>query len=141
MIAETLVVDCSVAAAWLLPEALRPQARRLVELVNAGELSLIAPDLILAEFASLIAKRARRKEISIPAARDVFNQMQRSVLHLFDTPPLLGPALELALRHHLSLWDCVYLALAAQQNCSVITADQRLFRDHSPRHPAIQLLS
>ena len=34
----------------------------------------------------------------------------------------------------------VYLALALEHGCPLITADRRLFRGHSPRHPAIRLL-
>ena len=138
---ETLVVDCSVAAAWMFAGKLRAQARLLIEQVNSGELALIAPDLILAEFASLVTKRVRRKQLSAPEARDLFQHMRHSALFLFESRLLLPAALDLALQHHLSLWDCVYLALAAEKNCPLITADRRLLRGYTPRHPAIRLLS
>ena len=53
--------------------------------------------------------------------------------------PCFG-CLRLALPNQISLWDCVYLALAIEQDCSLITADRRLFRGNAPRHPAIRLL-
>src|SRR5258708_13028164 len=49
---ETFVLDCSVAAKWVLPEPDRTPALRLFERYASGEISLIAPDLLLAEFAS-----------------------------------------------------------------------------------------
>jgi len=36
-------------------------------------------------------------------------------------------ALDLALNNQMSLWDCVYLALAIEHDCPLITADRRLF--------------
>src|SRR5436853_3268903 len=112
---ETLVVDCSVAAKWVLPEPDRALARRWLDRYASGEVSLIAPYLLLAEFASLLAKRTRRKEISASQAQTAFDLISRVAPRLFDTRPLLPHALQLALRYGLSLWDCVYLALAAQR--------------------------
>jgi predicted nucleic acid-binding protein len=65
---------------------------------------LIAPDLLLAEFAGLMAKCAPR---------------------LFDMRPQLPRALDLSLQYRLSLWDCVSLALALEHDCPVLTADRR----------------
>jgi hypothetical protein len=60
-----------------------------------------------------------------------FRLMEKSELHLFETRPLLGHALNIALHNQMSLWDCVYLALAAR-NCAFVVADH-LFRGHSAR--------
>jgi predicted nucleic acid-binding protein len=65
--------------------------------------------------------------------------MELSVLQLFATRPLLSRALELALHYQMSLWDCVYLALAIEHDCPLITADRRLFKGR--RHPNIRLLA
>jgi predicted nucleic acid-binding protein len=56
---------------------------------------------------------------------------------LFDTRSLLPRALQLSLDHQLSLWDCVYLALALEHACPVVTADRRLFRAGVARHRSI----
>ena len=58
---EYLVVDCSVAAKWILPEPGRDAALHLLNEYEAGEIILIAPDLLLAEFASLPGKALSRK--------------------------------------------------------------------------------
>jgi predicted nucleic acid-binding protein len=137
---EMLVVDCSVAAKWALAEPGEIDAFRLLDEQARGERSLIAPDLLLMEFASLIAKRTGRKQMSATQATQAFRLMEESELRLFETRPLLGRALDLALNNQMSLWDCVYLALAIQHNCPMVTADRRLFRGASGRHPAIRLL-
>lgn len=136
---DTLVVDCSVAAKWVLPEAHRGSAMRLLERWTSGEIALIAPDLLLAEFASLMAKRSRRKQLSVAQATQGFQLMERCAPRLYDTRPRLGPALEIALKYHLSLWDSVYIALAIEHDCPLITADKRLHRG-APRHPRIRML-
>lgn len=137
---EYLVVDCSVAAKWILPEPDRDGALRLLKEYEAGEILLIAPDLLLAEFASLLGKRCRRKEISASDADRAFDLMQRCAPRLLDMGSRIRRALSIALQHHLSLWDCVYIDLAIEHGCSVVTADKRLFRGATARHAALQLL-
>jgi predicted nucleic acid-binding protein len=137
---ETFVVDCSVAAKWMLPEPGRAPALELFRRYSTGEILLLAPDLLLAEFASLLAKRKRRKMLSAEQAHHAFALMERYAPRLFDTRPRLSMALDLSLRHHLSLWDCVYLALAAEYDCPALTSDQRLFRAGTGRHPSLQLV-
>ncbi len=40
--------------------------------------------------------------------------------------PLLPLALEIAIAIGHSIYDCIYLALADQEDCRVVTADRRL---------------
>jgi len=111
-----------------LPEPGRDAALLLPKQYETGEILLFAPDLILAEFASLLAKRTRRKEISAREAGYAFDLMQRFAPRLFDARSRIQSALSIALDRHLSFWDCVYIDLAIEHGCSVLTADKRLFR-------------
>ena len=113
----------------------------MLEEEKSGRVILIAPDLLLTEFASLIAKRVRRKQMLATEANDAFRLLEEYAAILFETRLLLGAALELALDRHASLWDCVYLALAVAHDCPLMTADRRLFRGGLRRHPAIKLLA
>jgi len=113
---------------------------RLFERYAAGEVLLIAPDILLAEFASLVAKRHRRKQISAKQAHEAFSLMTKCAPRLFDMRPRLFRALDLSLRFQLSLWDCVYLALALEHNCPVLTADLRLFRAGKSGHPSVRMV-
>ena len=134
-----LVADCSVVTKWILPESGSDRALQLLEQYEIGELSLIAPDLLLAEFASLLAKRNRRKEISADQAIQALSLIERCSVKLLDMRSQLRHALDLSLHYQLSLWDCVYLALEEEYNCPLITADQRLFRG-AARHSLFKLL-
>jgi predicted nucleic acid-binding protein len=94
---ETFVVDCSVAAKWVLPEPGDLEALRLLGKEQSGEVSLMAPHLLLVEFASLLARKVRRKQVSAEQAREGFQLMKHFAPRLFETVPLLGAALDLAL--------------------------------------------
>src|ERR1017187_4035230 len=135
---DTFVLDCSVAAKWVLPEPGRAPALELFERYASGQVLLIAPDILLAEFASLVAKRNRRKQISAGQAHDAFSLMTKSATKLVYTRPRLSRTLELSLRRQLSLWVCVYLALALEPDCPFLTADLRLFRAGRSRHPCVR---
>ncbi len=106
---DIYVLDCSVAAKWVLPEPGRASALELFERYVSGGLLLIAPDLLLAEFASLVSKRNRRKQISRTQAYEAFVLMSNCAPRLYETGPRLPRALDLSLEHGLSLWDSVYL--------------------------------
>ena len=137
---ETFVLDCSVAAKWVFPEPDRAPALGWFDRYVSGEVLLIAPDLLLAEFASLAGKRNRRKEISGDQAREAFSLMTKCAPRLFDMRPRLFRALDLSVRYQLPVWDCVYLALALERDCPVLTADVRQFRGGRGRHPFIQMV-
>lgn len=139
--AETLVVDCSVAPKWVLQESGRAEALGLLDEQESGNILLIAPDLLLTEFAGLIAKRTRRKQMPAAHGHHAFRLMEQSELRLFETRQLLGHALDIAINGQVSLWDSVYLALAIEHNCPLVIADRRLFRGKCGRHPAIRLLA
>jgi len=100
---DTFVLDCSVAAKWVLPEPDRGPALGWFERHASGEVLLIAPDILLAEFASLVAKRNRRKQISAEQAREAFSLMVKFAPRLFDMRPRLFAALEMSLQCQLSL--------------------------------------
>lgn len=59
---------------------------------------------------------------------------------LVDEPGQLRAAFELSVLHRLSFWDSIYLALAIDKRCDIVTADRR-FRTGAGRHyPFVILL-
>ena len=105
------VVDASVAIKWLVDEPLSAQAARLLD----DDLPLAAPELIYAEAANALWAIARRGRI---VAADV-----REALDLLADAPLTVLAADL---DH-PVYDCLYLALALQEQRPVITADRRFY--------------
>jgi len=79
-------------------------------------------------------------QISAAQAYEAYALMTRCAPRLFDMRPRLLRALDLSVRHQISLWDCIYLALALEYDCPMLTADGRLFRAGRGRHPSIRLV-
>ena len=117
-----LTVDASIVVKWFVAEELSGEARLLL----AHRLDLHAPDLLLAEFASTIWKKARRREIQDPQPYfDELADLPGTVtLHASDT--LISRAAQLAVEVDHPVYDCLYLACAESTGSVLVTADQRL---------------
>lgn len=59
-------------------------------------------------------------------AREMLLTLRAFPIRTYAMFPLLPLALEIAMTIGHSVYDCVYLALADEENCPVITADRRL---------------
>lgn len=128
-----LVIDASVAVKWVVEEpgtsealALRRKAR------------LIAPELLIAECANILWKKARRKELTAEEARIAARLLQAAEFELLPTRALLEKATRLAMDLDHPASDCLYLALAVDQNCPLVTADERLLQRLSQAHQPLR---
>jgi predicted nucleic acid-binding protein len=128
-----LVVDASVAVKWFLPERLSAHARRVL----ATEHELLAPELIWAELGNALWKKHRRRELDQHTASRLLRDFSRVPIEFHPTARWTAAALELAARQGITVYDALYLALAAGHGCRVLTADRRLLeacRDGGIRH-------
>jgi predicted nucleic acid-binding protein len=117
------VIDASVAAQWYFPGRLTAHADALL----AGNCDLLAPDLLYLEIAELLARRVRLGEIDEEGARAVLAELRQVPFEWTPVSTLVPAAMGLALRADLRLFDSVYLALAMQADCSLVTADRKLY--------------
>lgn len=117
------VVDASVAVKWYLPELHSERA----EAVLADSGALLAPDHLYLEVASVLWQRALQGEIDAAAAGEIVAELRKVPIELRHTTELVADALALALESGCTLEDCLYLALAVQASCPVVTADRRLY--------------
>jgi len=136
----TAVIDASVAAKWLFMEPDSDIAHGLLEGVNKGQVTLIAPDLLLAEVGSMLWKRVLREGVSFVDATAQYARLKRVRLGLVGIKGLVDSALLLALRQRHQIYDCLYLALALEAGCDLITADEKMCRTFSPDFPQVRLL-
>lgn len=118
---NTLVIDASIAIKWVVEEdgtelalALRQQAR------------LMAPDLLVPECANILWKKVQRKELSRDEALFAARLLQSAEIELVPARALLEVTTHLAIKLDHPAYDCLYLALAAENDCRFITADERL---------------
>jgi predicted nucleic acid-binding protein len=92
------------------------------------------------EVASTISERCRRKLLSAAEGNAAYRAFALRRPRLVDSASQVNQALTLSVRHHISIWDSTYLALAIDQKADLITADQRFHRAASRRYPFAKLL-
>jgi predicted nucleic acid-binding protein len=118
-----VVVDASVAVKWFVPEELSTEARRLL----APEYELLAPKLLWAELGNVLWKKHRRRELDERTANRLLRDFSRVPIEFHPPEPWIEAALDLAIRHGVTVYDGLYLALAAGNGCRIVTADRRLY--------------
>lgn len=136
------VIDASVAAKWVFPERGSDQAVLLREAARSGEAELLAPDFFVAEIGNLTWKKAvLLREISPAEARTALGLLKSALPRLIPSTVLLDSAMDLALAHRQSLYDCLYVALALASDCKMVTADDGLRKAMEGRFECLVSLS
>lgn len=126
----TLVIDASIAVKWVVEEEGTPQALALRQRAK-----LIAPELLVAECANILWKKVQRNELSSGEALLAARLLQEADIELLPTRFLLGAATRIAIELNHPAYDCLYFALAIENGCQFVTADERLLRKLDQQKP------
>ena len=98
---------------------------------------LVAPALALAEVANLLSISG----IGDDDAHALFHEYERAhVVHFDMTAKRVRHALKLGLAHRITVYDAMFLALAQELGCPLITADRRAFGSIPPEIATVRLL-
>ncbi len=122
MTAADLIVDASVLAKFFFDEPGSADARAVI---TSGRV-LAAPDLVLAEIASVATTYVRRGLIGRQLAWEAVVTCTDLLDEIVGIQPLRTRALALAIEASLSAYDGFYIALAEELGAPVVTADRRL---------------
>ena len=134
------VIDAGVAVKWFIPEVDSTKAHQLLERYLQGIDTPVAPDLLIAECGNVFWRRCRQGDIMPDEAMESLADLLVLQVPLVPATSLVQSALSLALQHQRTVYDALYLALAQERNCDVITADERFFNALSLQFPQLQLL-
>jgi predicted nucleic acid-binding protein len=132
------VLDASVAAKWFLPradETLVDEALALLSDYAADRISLMAPDLLWPEFANILWKAVKHRGISTALAHEAIADLLALEIVSVSSPPLLGNAFTIAATFDRTVYDALYVAVAAENGAPMITADERLVNSLASRFP------
>ena len=138
---SAVIIDASVAAAWLLPDEHSESAQRVYVRVRLGELELHAPELWLWECGNIIANSVKRQRMSPSDAMltwSVLDAVRSRVELTSPVPAQVRAALTLALDHDLSLNDAAYLWLALSLKLPLLTHNGKLA---AAARPAVDVLT
>ena len=134
------VLDASVALKWVLPEQDSDKANQVRDDYRNGLHELLAPDIFSVEVAHVLSKAERQGILNQGDGAILLADVITTLPRLFSSLSLLPRAYTIASMERLSLYDCLYLALAEQQQCELLTADSKLLRA-LPAHPIVHISS
>jgi predicted nucleic acid-binding protein len=123
-------VYCVIDAGALLELLLRTLRAESVQAV-VDDRQLIAPAVIDAEVLSALRGLERNRAVTPQRAAQAVDDLREAPLERFPLHPLLDRAW--GLRHHLHAYDALYVALAMELDCPLVTTDDRI---PNPRLPA-----
>jgi predicted nucleic acid-binding protein len=136
------VLDASVALKWVLPEPYADKARQLRDDFRKAVHELLSPDVFTAEVGHALARAERRGIIPATAGAILLADILSTPPQLFPNHPnLIARGFAIASSMRVGVYDCVYVALAEQENCDLVTADDKLVNSLQSRFPFIKHLS
>jgi predicted nucleic acid-binding protein len=135
-----VVVDSSVVAKWVLPEADSPHALRLTTEVPTAGGRLIVLDLVFAEVVNAVWKNHRLKTITLAEARKALAMLQSISFHVEPAARVLDKAFDIAVKYDRAVYDALFVALAQKLNIRGVTADEPLYNTTHADFPNIVLL-
>jgi predicted nucleic acid-binding protein len=119
-----IVVDVSIAAAWLFVDEATPVTDAILEQVVVG--GAVVPALVPVEAANVLVQAERRKRIA-PALVDRMLDILAGLPIEVEPPPRMPQrAVDLARAHRLTVYDALYLEAAIRRGLPLATLDRDL---------------
>lgn len=120
-----IVVDASIALAWVLPDtdANQRHAARIAQAAISGIEELAAPRLLVTECTYRLLKYGRAHRWGEAKIADCAEFIDAFGMRYFDNTSALAGLVRFAVRHHVQGYDAVYLGLAMQLDASLATLD------------------
>ena len=135
------VLDSSVAFKSLVLEQHSSMAIRLVREFGQSLHEFIAPSVVSHELAHAVTRAERQNRLATGQAIQHWAAFMAVPPLLIDDQPLIERGIEIASFHRIGVYDSVYVALAEQEGCELITADDKLVRNLQKHFPFIVDLS
>ncbi len=121
-----IVLDSSVAVKWVLPEVDSDKAESLRDAYRQNVYELVSPDVLPIEVGHALTRAERQLRINIGDAEDLWNEVMADAPQLVAYLPLMPRAIQISSTHRIGVYDCLYVALAEQEGCRLVTEDARL---------------
>src|SRR5688500_15147461 len=116
------VLDASVVIKIFVPEVHSAEARQW----RAVPATFHAPTFMDVEVANILWKKVRRSELTRPHADAILSQVLALPITRHPDGPLVTAAFAIGLQAGRTVYDSVYVALAAQLGGAAVTADAHL---------------
>ena len=118
-----MVIDASVAIAWLLEDENEPDATALLSVLD--EQGAIVPQLWHLETRNALLRAERRRRINHDQIVERLGYLSTLPIHT-DQQPDYDAAMQFARTHNLTFYDALYLELAIRRDAQLATLDSAL---------------
>jgi predicted nucleic acid-binding protein len=130
-----IVLEASAAVELLLGTAI---GALVADRIRDRTETLHAPFLLDVEVAQVLRRYARDRAITAAEGRDALEMLQAIDVERYDHGPLLARVWEL--RHNVTAYDAVYVALAEALDATLLTTDARLAKATSRRRGRVEVV-
>jgi predicted nucleic acid-binding protein len=136
-----IVIDASLAVKWFLPESGADAAADIL----LSDKAIIGPDMLAVEVHATLVRGANIDKSNRFAAEASIMQFQKMIAAnevqlIRSTPANIERSANLAMDLGHPMKDCIYLALAMERDCELITADARFAEKARGVWPMVRLL-
>jgi len=135
------VLDSSVAFKWLVPEVDTDTALRLLDDYQQAIHDLLAPDILPVEATHALTRAQRQGRVTPAQGNQLFIDLLDQLPTLHSYLPLLPRAYAISSAMRLGVYDCVYVALAEQEGCELVTSDTKLVTALQKNFPFVTSLA
>lgn len=124
---EIVVIDTSVLIKWFVDEIKSDSAIAIRDRYIKGELSLLAPNLILYELLNALKYINLHNQNEVERIFETITNYGIEFCSL-DTE-LANKTIEIAMTNKLTIYDSTYVALANLKKGKIITADEKMLKN------------
>jgi len=132
------VLDASGIIEFLIPGPWTIDIRAFIDKLTADD-QVFVPEFCLLECTNVIWKHIRFNGMPQAVAEDVLNVLQSMPLATVPSERLLLVALHMAFTNTLSVYDCVYIALARDLQCPLVSLDRMQRRAAQAEHVDVMI--
>ena len=120
-----IVVDASVALAWVLPDTEQNVAysARVADAGISGSNELVAPRLLTAECSYRLLKYGRQRRWGEAKIAEFAETIDLFNMRYFESSSPMASLVRFAVRYHVQGYDAVYLGLALHLGGKIATFD------------------
>jgi len=122
--AARYVVDASVLGHYLDTDTYTAEVKNLLAGLAQGD-QLYIPEFCLLECTNVLWKHVRFDGLSQASAAAIIENLLMLPFQIISVYSLLPVALQIGLLHQLAVYDSLYVALAQDLDCPLITVDTR----------------
>ncbi len=135
------ILDSRVGFKMLVKENLSDKAELLRQDYRNGIHELLSPDIFPIEVIHALTRAERQARITPTEGAKLYIDLMTTLPKLYPYIPLLPRAYEISSQMRIGAYDCLYVALAEQEKCELVTVDDKLVRNLQVQFPFIKHLS